>query len=97
MKNGAKIIVRGLVQGVGFRWFVEREANKLNLSGYVRNLSTLIASVVKWVSPLFYWNLGLDAVDYGNFGFFVLSIFLLTLLSVVILIISHVALKIRGV
>ena len=38
MYTGAKIKVRGLVQGVGFRWFVEREANKLNLNGYVRNL-----------------------------------------------------------
>ena len=38
MKVSAHIIVRGLVQGVGFRWFVEREANKLGLKGYVRNL-----------------------------------------------------------
>lgn len=38
MKVGAHIIVSGLVQGVGFRWFVEREAKKLSLVGYVRNL-----------------------------------------------------------
>ncbi len=38
MKISAHIIVKGLVQGVGFRWFVEREANKLNLKGFVRNL-----------------------------------------------------------
>ncbi len=30
--------VRGLVQGVGFRYFVYRAANELGLSGYVKNL-----------------------------------------------------------
>jgi acylphosphatase len=38
MKAGAYIIVKGLVQGVGFRWFVEREAKQLGLNGYVKNL-----------------------------------------------------------
>jgi len=31
-------IVSGRVQGVGFRWFTEREALKRNIHGYVRNL-----------------------------------------------------------
>ncbi|MDH4070788.1 MAG: acylphosphatase [Ignavibacteria bacterium] len=31
------IVVEGLVQGVGFRWFVSRIAGALNLSGYVTN------------------------------------------------------------
>lgn len=30
-------IVRGHVQGVGFRWFVEREAARLRLDGWVAN------------------------------------------------------------
>ena len=29
--------VRGSVQGVGFRWFVQREASRLELSGWVSN------------------------------------------------------------
>jgi acylphosphatase len=29
--------VRGFVQGVGFRWFVEREAARLGLEGWVSN------------------------------------------------------------
>jgi acylphosphatase len=34
----AEILVNGLVQGVGFRYFVYHEAQKLNLNGYVKNL-----------------------------------------------------------
>jgi acylphosphatase len=32
-----RYVVRGRVQGVGFRWFVQREAQMLGLSGWVRN------------------------------------------------------------
>ena len=32
-----KFVVRGRVQGVGFRWFVEREAHTLAIAGWVRN------------------------------------------------------------
>ncbi|MGA2695044.1 MAG: acylphosphatase [Terriglobales bacterium] len=32
-----RYLVRGRVQGVGFRWFVEREAYTLGISGWVRN------------------------------------------------------------
>ena len=38
MQVGAHIVVKGFVQGVGFRYFVYRQASKLGLSGYVRNL-----------------------------------------------------------
>ena len=32
-----RFVVRGRVQGVGFRWFVEREAHMLGIAGTVRN------------------------------------------------------------
>jgi acylphosphatase len=33
-----KFLVSGMVQGVGFRWFVARHARALGLVGYARNL-----------------------------------------------------------
>lgn len=33
-----RVIVRGVVQGVGFRFFVAREARRLGIAGFVRNL-----------------------------------------------------------
>jgi acylphosphatase len=35
--SAARFMVRGRVQGVGFRWFVEREAHMLGVAGWVRN------------------------------------------------------------
>jgi len=32
------IVVEGLVQGVGFRWYTARHARTLGLKGFVRNL-----------------------------------------------------------
>lgn len=36
----AKIIVNGLVQGVGYRYFVMKHADNLGLNGYTQNLFT---------------------------------------------------------
>jgi acylphosphatase len=38
--------VSGMVQGVGFRWFVARHARSLGLSGYARNLADSRVEVV---------------------------------------------------
>ena len=39
-------IVRGVVQRVGFRWFVLREADRLGLGGFARNLRDGTVEVV---------------------------------------------------
>jgi acylphosphatase len=33
------VVVRGRVQGVGFRWFVREAARRRGMAGWVRNLS----------------------------------------------------------
>ena len=45
---GRRFSAQGRVQGVGFRDFVQREARRLNLTGYTRNLadgSVLVCAV----------------------------------------------------
>ena len=46
-----RFLVRGRVQGVGFRWFVEREAALHNLSGWVRNNSDSTVEVMATGTP----------------------------------------------
>jgi len=36
--RACRAVVTGAVQGVGFRYFTQREADRLGLSGWVRNL-----------------------------------------------------------
>ena len=42
-----KILVGGIVQGVGFRPFVYRIATELNLNGYVRNLGNVVEIILQ--------------------------------------------------
>ncbi len=45
-------LVQGRVQGVGFRWFVHREASELELRGWVRNTEDGDVEVVAAGEPL---------------------------------------------
>ena len=42
-----KVLVEGIVQGVGFRPFVYRIATELKLVGYVRNLGNVVEIVIQ--------------------------------------------------
>ena len=45
--KSTKILVQGIVQGVGFRPFVYRVATELKLKGYVRNLGNVVEIVLQ--------------------------------------------------
>ena len=47
-----RYVVAGLVQGVGFRWYVARHARGLGLAGYARNLADGRVEVVATGSEL---------------------------------------------
>ena len=44
-------LIQGRVQGVGFRWFVHREARELDLRGWVRNTEEGEVEVVAHGTP----------------------------------------------
>ena len=46
VEQARRFVVRGRVQGVGFRWFVEREAHILKIAGWVRNNSDSTVEVL---------------------------------------------------
>ena len=37
-KSRVKLIIKGIVQGVNFRYYTQRQAIKCNVTGWVRNL-----------------------------------------------------------
>jgi acylphosphatase len=46
-----RAVIRGTVQGVGFRWFVQRTAARLELQGWVANRADGSVEVVAEGSP----------------------------------------------
>ena len=45
-KARAEIVVRGIVQGVNFRWYTQRRAAELDVTGYVQNMPDGSVSVI---------------------------------------------------
>jgi hypothetical protein len=67
------------------------------VSEYVRNLSSVLAYAVQWISPFFYGNLSLRASAAGDPLGVAGGLVLLAVLTVVILAASHFIIRARGV
>jgi acylphosphatase len=57
---GRHVVIRGLVQGVGFRWSMTQEARRLGLGGWVRNrrdgsVEALICGPNEQVAAMIHW------------------------------------------
>jgi acylphosphatase len=50
-RHAARFLVNGRVQGVGYRYFVLREAGALRIDGHVRNLADGSVEVVAEAAP----------------------------------------------
>ena len=51
MTKTLQVRIIGRVQGVGFRWFVQREASEIGLKGWVRNTDEGHVEIVAAGSP----------------------------------------------
>jgi hypothetical protein len=67
------------------------------VSGYVRTLSSVFAWIVKWFSPFFYCSLCLQAVELRSSLTLAGGLLLLSVLTGIVLLVSHLALSVRGV
>ena len=84
-----KVLVEGIVQGVGFRPFVYRIATELELSGYVRNLGNVVEIIIQGSDDKIadfcdrYWNLmhgwrkinNNSKIEYYTFYYMLLTFF----------------------
>jgi acylphosphatase len=58
MKRRAEIVINGLVQGVGFRYYILKHAQQLGLTGYTKNLfsgevETVVEGEISLIEELF--------------------------------------------
>jgi hypothetical protein len=67
------------------------------VGGYVRTLSSVVAWIVKWLSPFFYGSLCFQGVELRNPLTLAAGLVLLSALTGIVLYASHLALSIRGV
>lgn len=96
LTNSASTAIAFFV-GILFLFLIVLFGSFTIVSAYVRNVANVFAWIVKWLSPFFYWNIGLRAAETGNIPMFIASLFFLILLTAFILFLSDLIIKRRGV
>lgn len=86
-----------LFAAVGLLFLLLLAGRFMIVEGYARNLSAVLGWMLQWVSPLFYWTLGLRSAGFGSIGMFLLSLLLLLALAAGLLAASSRILDARGV
>jgi hypothetical protein len=66
-------------------------------SGYVASLSTVLAWIVRWVSPLYYWDQALRFAEVARWPLYALNLALELAVGAAVLAASHFILRARGV
>jgi len=66
------------------------------INKYVQTLASVFSWVTKWISPIFYWAIGLVSIDYSP-GLFFICLLCLSVLSLILLFLSHFMMQKRGV
>jgi ABC-type transport system involved in multi-copper enzyme maturation permease subunit len=74
-----------------------RDENLAPVLVYVRNSVQILHTSVKWISPLYYFDKGMEAVSLGSLGKYVLSAVFSIIYSIVFLSFSILTLKWKGV
>jgi len=73
------------------------EAHLSPLLLHLRNTISIINAGVKWASPFYYLNEGMEAVKLGNMGKYTLSLVASIIYSIIALLLSILVLKKKGV
>jgi len=67
------------------------------VDNFTQNIAGQLSGVLNWISPFFFFRVGMRAAASGNSIIYLLSILALCFLSFVILLVSHFVLHIKGV
>jgi hypothetical protein len=67
----------------------------VNVQGYIRDLSSTVSMIIKWISPFFFWQWAMKAVDASSAGQFVLALCGMLLVSLVLVFASHLSQRYR--
>ena len=69
----------------------------VSVSGYVQNFWSVFAGAVQFISPLFYFNNGLTAIDYGDQLLYIFNILILIVISGILIVSSYFISRKKGV